>query len=1357
MNQITDYIVGIDLGTGSVGWAVVDMNHKLVKYRGKNLWGVRLFNNAQTAKKRRLSRSSRRRYNKRRERIRLLQAILQDIVLEKDPTFFIRLKHTSFLDEEDKMNVLGSDYKDNYNLFIDKDFNDLTYYKKYPTIYHLRKELCDSKEKADPRLIYLALHHIVKYRGNFLYEGQSFNMDVENVEERLSDVLNEFARINNIPYEDDEKKNLEILSILKKTMKRTDKKDEILKLISPAKEYKTAYSQLITGFIGLKMNVSKMIIGSDLQLNNNDVSLKFSEANYGEQFDEASAVLGEYTEFIDMIHNIYSWVELQTIMGAAHTDSASISDAMISRYNKHHNDLADLKKCIKENKPDKYYEMFRSNKKKLNNYYNYINRPKDTPIDDFYKYINTIIGDVETEDALRIKNDIELENFLLKQNSRTNGSIPYQMQEDEMKRILDNQGVYYPVLKEKREQLLSILTFRIPYYYGPLNENSDTAWIKRREGKDNQRILPWNHEEIVDVDATAEGFIKRMISYCTYFPNEEVLPKNSLIVSKYEVFNELNKIRVDGHLFDPETKNRIFYDLFMKHKTVSEKTLRKWLINNQCGPIDENTKIEGFQKESQFSTSLTPWIDFTNIFGEINDTNFNLIEDIIYEITIFKDKKILKRRLKNKFRLNDEKIARILKLKYSEWSRLSKKLLCGITANNKFGTQVTILDILEMSNLNLMQIINDEKLGYVQQIEDACVKPAEGEFTYEEVKKLAGSPALKRGIWQALQIVDEITKVMKKRPKYIYIEFAKSEQDKERTETRASKLKKIYNDLKDQAKIDYARIIKKLDNNARPDYKDVYSELKQLDSTKKIDSDKLYLYFTQMGKCMYSGKKLDIDLLSTYEIDHIVPQSLISNDSLDNKVLVIPKENQRKLDDEVVPFDIRMKMAEFWQYLYDLKLITPTKFYSLMRSHFTEKDKERFISRQLVETRQITKRVTQIIKDHYSVPDEKYHSTTEVAAIRANLSHDFRNKFGIYKNRDINDYHHAHDAYIAAIIGGYMHDRFPDLHDSKAVYSEYVKIYKKNKKDIKNWKDGFVINSMKYPYEVDNKVVWDPNWIGEIKKCFYYKDCYCTTKLDVKSGQLFELTVKANDVNSSKAETEAKIPVNKFRSDVHKYGGFKGIQYITVAIEGKKKKGRKYAKVRLIARIPLYLKDSSYQEKIDYLEKDTNCIDVKIIKEPILVNQMIETKNGEFLVTSAKEIVNAKQLVLNEQQCKTLHYIYEVLNNNDYVELDETLIVKLYLELIQKIRDLYPYLLSYADKFESKYEDFMMLEKEEKCNVIKQMLIMMHRGPQRGVITYKNFDFGKELGRKKVTSLNLDEITFVSQSPTGIYTKKYKL
>ena len=62
----------------------------------------------------------------------------------------------------------------------------------------------------------------------------------------------------------------------------------------------------------------------------------------------------------------------------------------------------------------------------------------------------------------------------------------------------------------------------------------------------------------------------------------------------------------------------------------------------------------------------------------------------------------------------------------------------------------------------------------------------------------------------------------------------------------------------------------------------------------KLDNKALYLYFTQNGKCMYTGEPLNIEELSLYQIDHIIPRSYIKDDSLDNLVLVTTKANQLK-------------------------------------------------------------------------------------------------------------------------------------------------------------------------------------------------------------------------------------------------------------------------------------------------------------------------------------------------------------------------------------------------------------------------------------------------------------------------------
>ena len=86
MEKNFQYNIGLDIGTNSVGWAITDDNFDLVKRKRKNLWGVRLFDSAETAASRRLSRGQRRRYIRRKERIILLRKLMEEMVLKKDDT-----------------------------------------------------------------------------------------------------------------------------------------------------------------------------------------------------------------------------------------------------------------------------------------------------------------------------------------------------------------------------------------------------------------------------------------------------------------------------------------------------------------------------------------------------------------------------------------------------------------------------------------------------------------------------------------------------------------------------------------------------------------------------------------------------------------------------------------------------------------------------------------------------------------------------------------------------------------------------------------------------------------------------------------------------------------------------------------------------------------------------------------------------------------------------------------------------------------------------------------------------------------------------------------------------------------------
>ena len=78
------YTMGIDIGTSSVGCAVIDRGTFKVMRKGKHkLWSVRLFDEADSAEETRHYRSVRRGYDRRRKRIMTKIIVLYFFLVKK--------------------------------------------------------------------------------------------------------------------------------------------------------------------------------------------------------------------------------------------------------------------------------------------------------------------------------------------------------------------------------------------------------------------------------------------------------------------------------------------------------------------------------------------------------------------------------------------------------------------------------------------------------------------------------------------------------------------------------------------------------------------------------------------------------------------------------------------------------------------------------------------------------------------------------------------------------------------------------------------------------------------------------------------------------------------------------------------------------------------------------------------------------------------------------------------------------------------------------------------------------------------------------------------------------------------------
>lgn len=1294
------YDIGLDIGTNSVGYAVTDIEGNLVKIKGKNFWGVRLFDEGKTAATRRLYRSTRRRKARRKQRIKLLQQIFHSEIAAVDPDFYKRLK-ASFLHKDDRGH--------HYNLLIEESLNDRAYYGKYPTIYHLRYDLITSKDKFDIRLIYLALHHIVKYRGNFLYEGQKMVIEDVGIRDDVYNYLNYLKEKQEVGFDFTDEDISGFITFITDNTKT--KRDKLNKLPANTRipEINKALKEFNKAILGNKFKLSVLFMEEQ-----NDFNMEIS---FSDDFDEdlVISILNDKEDLYQSVKKIYSNLVLLGIRGKYQY----ISQSMIERYEKHKQDLRILKDLFKKYYPEEYNNFFRlpkDDKKEMTNYATYIKHPGKHTLDKLHKGLKKILETrkEELKDNLDYKyclEEIENESFLKILNTKDNAAIPYQLHLLELEKIIENQSRYYPVLEKEKDKLISLVSFRIPYYVGPLNQHSPFSWLVRKD----EKIYPWNFNEVVNVEKSAEKFIERMRNNCTYLPDEPVLPKKSLLISEFNLLDELNKVRVDGNLIPEDTKKEIIKKLFKTRKTVSEKALINFY--KQKGIIVE--RIEGLRKEKEFSASLSSYIDFVNIFGKVDESNYEMIENIINWITLFTDKKILKSKILREYpQINPEQLKKIEKLNYSGWARLSKKLIDGIMVKDEKGNRVTILDVMRNTNFNFMQIINDEKLGFKEIIEKHNREQFSQKITLEDVNNLQGSPAIKKAIWQTIKIVDEIITIMQTEPANIYFEVTRSVKESKRTKSRVDKLLDLYEKISEET--DFFN-------------KDVFLELKnEKKKNAKLDNEKLFLYYIQNGKCMYSGKPLDIDRLSLYEIDHILPRSLVKDDSIDNKALVIPACNQRKGADLLLDYDLVIqRMRPFWDFLYRNKLISWKKYNNLTRTTITEAEAKQFINRQLVETSQININVINLLHNCYK--------NVDIKLVKSQLVSQCRQELQLYKLREINDYHHAHDAFLTNIVGGFLSKRF-----NINKYGDYRK-FAKTKDVERKYSSGYFINSFKSVHvdEDTGEVIWDgPSVIDVLRKAFNYKDCFISKKPEEQTGEFYDQTIYE--------KTKGKIELKK-GLDPEKYGGYSGLkEAYSVIVEYPKNDKLVRELVPIHVQESYFIKDDEKKLRevlLNKLETDR----VKILRKKVLKNQLALYKNHPVFITSSKEMDNAKQLLVDQ---KYVEFIYRLLNN--LLEKNEENVARmneLYKYLKDKIYAEYPLYNKIAEKFEEVFPIFENLEFEKKRLFISEMLGVT--STNSAISNFKKFNvpIRERVDRLRFNRIDVDNLEIIDTSVTGVFTK----
>jgi len=694
--------------------------------------------------------------------------------------------------------------------------------------------------------------------------------------------------------------------------------------------------------------------------------------------------------------------------------------------------------------------------------------------------------------------------------------------------------------------------------------------------------------------------------------------------------------------------------------------------------------------------------------------------------------------------LSDKQIAQAAGYKFKDWGRLSKELLKVEGIDKSTGEESTVIQKMWSDNYNLMELIESDNFTYKQNIEERAkvIDKTLSEIVYEDLDELYISAPVRRMTWQTILVLKEITEVMGEAPARVFVEMARDPNaEKKRTESRKNKFLALY-------------------KNCKEEERELYNQINKRDEA-DFRSKKLYLYYTQKGRCMYSGERIDLDDLfndNLYDIDHIYPRHFVKDDSIDNNLVLVKKEiNAHKSDGYPLADGIQKKCRVFWNELKSGGFITAEKYERLTRTfEFTEDERVSFINRQLVETRQGTKAITDLFKKTFPQADIVYVKAPNVSA--------FRQKYKLLKCRNVNDFHHAQDAYLNIVVGNVYHVKF-----TKNPYN-FIREYKKAPE-----KNPYHMDKIfNYPVVRNDEVAWQTKNDESITmvKSMMKKNTPLVTRRNFEvHGALADQTIYGAKV-AEKASGVGYVGVktsDERLSDTLKYGGFRkmtGAYFCLVEHTQKKKR------IRTIEAVPLYLKHQlDTKEKLEqYFVESYGYENPNVRIEKIKMYSLIKV-NGFYMYLTGRSgnrliVCNAVQMVLRQEWMMYIKEITKAIGaefTDEYIEKKGTisksknrqlydLLCEKHLNCIYKLRP--NPVGENLIKGKEKFDKLSILEQIYVLLQILQLSQLINQGANLELIGFSK-NTGKTLTSKIISNCN--EIKLINQSITGLYENEVDL
>ena len=481
--------------------------------------------------------------------------------------------------------------------------------------------------------------------------------------------------------------------------------------------------------------------------------------------------------------------------------------------------------------------------------------------------------------------------------------------------------------------------------------------------------------------------VQKMLGYCTFEPTEPKAAKNTYTAERFIWLTKLNNLRIleqgserpltdteRATLMDePYRKSKLTYAQARKlldlDDTAFFKGLRYGKDNTEASTLMEMKAYHAISRALE-KEGLKDKKSPLNLSPELQD-------EIGTAFSLFKTDEDITGRLKD--RVQPEILEALLKhINFDKFVQVSLKALRRIVPLMEQGKRYD--EACAETYGDHYGEKNSEEMLYLPPI------PA------DEIR----NPVVLRALSQARKVINGVVRRYGS-PARIHIETARE-------------VGKSFKDRKE---------IEKRQEENRKDREKAATEFREyfpnfVGEPKSKDILKLRLYEQQHGKCLYSGKEINLGRLNEkgyVEIDHALPFSRTWDDSFNNKVLVLGSENQNKGNQTPYEYFNGKDNSREWQ---EFKARVETSRFPRSKKQrilLQKFDEDGFKERNLNDTRYVNRFLCQFVADHMLLTGK---GKRRVFASNGQITNLLRGFWGLRKVRAENDRHHALDAVVVA-------------------------------------------------------------------------------------------------------------------------------------------------------------------------------------------------------------------------------------------------------------------------------------------------------------------------------------------------------